>query len=143
MQQVFSFGNVELSHDSQANIIIMVHKGFAKSSDFRAACEKTLEIIAKHKTYKMLIDQRKMGDLSHEYVLWLTNNYYAREYAILKRRMQMALVMPESAFGMVTAQVVTSEVTKGMSSRQDDTYENSPRTFMEPEAARHWLLSSK
>ncbi len=142
MSQVFTFGNVELSHDAEANIVTIVYKGFAKSSDIRDSCEKSLEVIKQHHTYKVLVDQRKMGAMGKDDVLWMANDYYPRVYNVLKRHTRTAMLMPESFFGELTAKVVSSEFSKVVSTTKDHSSDDSARSFSNMEAAKDWLLSS-
>jgi hypothetical protein len=144
MQQVFSFGNVDLVHDAKNNVINMVYKGFTKSADFRTACEKALEIIKLHRSNKMLVDQRKMGVMATEDIVWLANDYYPRSYAILRGHMKTALVLPESAFGEMSVKKITGEFDKVLTAKFDNKGIDSEmtRNFPTVEAAQAWLLAS-
>lgn len=134
--QKYTFGNLELVHDIPNNVVSVIWHGFVKTDDYKQACEKILLLIAPHKTYKYLYDQRKMGIMKPEDVEWTTQQYYPRYFAITGRHQKSAVVVSDSIFGEASVKKLVSNLDQ---IQTKDSLLN--QYFKDTASAQKWLLS--
>lgn len=135
--QRYTFGNIEVTFSAAENILYMTWHGFAKTPDYKEACEKILEVTVPHKAYKFLYDQRKMGVMKNEDVEWTTNSFYPRYYAAVGRHQKSAVVVSESIFGEMAVKKIVNGLDK---IETEDSLQN--KFFSDTEEAKKWLLDS-
>ncbi len=78
----FNFKSIEVAYNEEHGYIYVNYSGASQSEDFRAAWDKTIELLKKHEATKWLINQKKQSIYPDDQT-WLSGDWFPRSMAAL------------------------------------------------------------
>lgn len=97
-----------VDYDAEVPCVVMTWQGYATSKVFRDANEKIVDVIARHKTAKMLADVKYFVLIGAEDQAWLASDWIPR--AIEAGMKTIAMVTPTFHFNRVAVEAVVQKM---------------------------------
>lgn len=94
--------------DQELDGVVMEWEGYATSAQFKEGTELMLDILVKHKAYKVLADIKKMTLIGREDQKWLEVDFLPRAIDLGFR--VLAIVKPDAYFNRVAAETISYNV---------------------------------
>ncbi|HYF04027.1 MAG TPA: hypothetical protein VEC36_11655 [Patescibacteria group bacterium] len=95
-------------YDRELECVITVWHGYASSNQFRAICERALELIKKHGAKKGISDNRGMKNIAVADQEWLLKNYLPR--VVKTGYNTSASVIPTDQLAQMTVRELASKI---------------------------------
>jgi SpoIIAA-like len=120
-----------VDYDAEVPCVIMTWRGYATTGQFRAANERVLEVLTKHKASKLLGDIKEFVLIGSDDQTWLSADWIPR--AVQAGLRKVALTSPAFYFNRVAVASVGERL---------DPDELILKHFDDRDAARAWLASA-
>lgn len=100
-----------VSYDSELHCVISTWHGYASSNQFRAICERVLEMIEKHGVNKSISDNREMSIISQPDQDWILENFMPR---LLDSGFKAsATILPANHFAKISLDEIVNKIDEG------------------------------